>query len=265
MKVFISADMEGVNGITRWKDTEPGADYEAFRRQMTREVNGAIEGAIRAGADYVLVKDAHDNGLNIIPDLLHEEGYLFRGSSKTTDVMMAGLDESFDAVLFVGYHSAAGTNFNPLSHTMSTSIVHAKLNGSITSEFDLNAMMASELKIPVAFLSGDDGLCRYSKLLIKDLETVSSSIGHGAGVLSPNPHKTIQAIEDGVYNALTKDYKSQLMPLSKSYEFEVKFKEHGQARRASFYPNTDQLDAYTVLFKGKTIKDVMAFLMFTVF
>jgi hypothetical protein len=38
--------------------------------------------------------------------------------------MVEGLDESFDAALFIGYHARASSGGNPLAHTMSTPMLH---------------------------------------------------------------------------------------------------------------------------------------------
>ena len=118
-KLFISADLEGTTGITHWGETEIGGYlYDRFTAQMTREVAAACEGAIGQGLEDILVKDAHDSGRNIDPAKLPEQARIFRAWSRHPYSMMFGLDESFDGVVFTGYHNAAGTNSNPLSHTM---------------------------------------------------------------------------------------------------------------------------------------------------
>ena len=72
LKVYISADMEGVGGVSTWdkQSGSSGADYGQFRRLMTLEVNAAIAGAYDAGASEVLVSDSHGDGQNIDPELL---------------------------------------------------------------------------------------------------------------------------------------------------------------------------------------------------
>jgi len=42
MKIYISADIEGVTGITHWDETEKTkSDYQKFAKQMTDEVKAA--------------------------------------------------------------------------------------------------------------------------------------------------------------------------------------------------------------------------------
>ncbi len=116
MKVYISADIEGTAGITNWEEAEkPHATYQEFRERMTDEVVAACEGAIEVGAKEILVKDAHDSGRNIIAARLPDCARLIRGWSGHPFSMVQELDESFDALLFVGYHAKAGSDENPLA------------------------------------------------------------------------------------------------------------------------------------------------------
>ncbi len=129
MKIFISADIEGVTGVTHWDETEKlKADYKDFAHQMTLEVKAACEGAINAGADEIWIKDAHETGRNIDHNLLPKNTKLIRGGwSGHIYSMVQELDETFDALLFIGYHSAGGTSTNPLSHSMHTGIDYISL------------------------------------------------------------------------------------------------------------------------------------------
>ena len=164
MKVFISADIEGVNNICTWDETDNrSGEYQYFRKQMTEEVAAACRAAKEAGATEIFVKDAHDSARNLILKDLPEYVKLHRGWEGVPCSMMAGLNESFDAVMFIGYHSPASSEGNPLSHTMNLRNQYVKINGILTSEFYINALYASYLGVPVAFLSGDKELTRIVK------------------------------------------------------------------------------------------------------
>ena len=116
MKVFISADIEGTAFTTYWEETEKDkGTYARAAEEMTREVCAAIEGALAAGADEILVNDAHDFGINLDPFRMPENVELIRGWSGSPMGMAEGIDESFDAAFFVGWHSPAGMCNNPLS------------------------------------------------------------------------------------------------------------------------------------------------------
>ena len=82
MKVYISADIEGVTGTSHWDEADKkSSDFSEFQEQMTAEVIAACEGALQAGATEMLVKDAHDTARNIIASKLPQEVSLIRGWS----------------------------------------------------------------------------------------------------------------------------------------------------------------------------------------
>ncbi|MBI4579586.1 MAG: M55 family metallopeptidase, partial [Planctomycetes bacterium] len=117
MNVYISADMEGISGIAAWLQAdETGRDYATARLWMTEEVNAAVEGAIRGGATGVLVKDSHETGVNILLDKLHPAAELITGWGPLRS-MVEGVDDTFDAVMLVGYHARGMTVGGTLAHT----------------------------------------------------------------------------------------------------------------------------------------------------
>ena len=145
MKVFISADIEGTAVTATREGCRPGEfEYERSRKEMTAEVVAAAEGARAAGAELVVVKDAHGPGLNILPEELPEYVQLIRSWSGSPEMMVEGLDSSFDAAFFVGYHNAAGEGGNALSHTINGGVVHRiTVNGQPASEFLIYSWMAA--------------------------------------------------------------------------------------------------------------------------
>ena len=164
MKVFISADMEGVSGITHPAQCRPThADYGRFRDLFTEEVNAAVEGAIEGGATAVVVNDAHFTMTNILIEKLHPAAELISGSTKLLG-QMEGLDESFDAVFFVGYHEGDGMGDGIVNHTlMSATLRRVRIDGVEVDEAGLNGRVAAALGVPVALLTGDDVVCAQAE------------------------------------------------------------------------------------------------------
>src|SRR6186997_3520561 len=71
LKIYISADMEGVVGVVTNEQLGPtGFEYQRFREFMTQEVNAAIEAAFEAGATEIVVADSHGNGQNLLIEKL---------------------------------------------------------------------------------------------------------------------------------------------------------------------------------------------------
>lgn len=263
MKIFISADIEGINGIQKWSETEPGNnDYEYFRKQMNEEVSAACVGAIKAGVTEILVKDAHDTACNLLLNRLPTCVQLHRGWQGSLCSMMAGLDESFDAVLFVGYHSPSRSDGNSLSHTMNTHLFHIKINDVIASEFYINALYASYLNVPIAFLSGDDALTKNVKALNEHIATVATKTGVHGACISKHPLVTNKEIENEVYNVLSNSLENNKLILPRHFDIEIQYKNHIDAYNASFYPGCKLLGTDKVLFSHDDYYEVLRMFKF---
>lgn len=158
MNIFISADIEGMAGIAGWHQAETdGRDYSTARQWMTDQVNAAVEGAIRGGATSVVVKDAHDSGANILLDKLHPQAELISGWGPFHS-MVEGVDESYDAVMLLGYHARAMTVGGTLAHTWSGNILEITINGKPVGEAAWSAATAGHFGVPLAMVTGDDKL-----------------------------------------------------------------------------------------------------------
>ncbi len=240
-KVFLSDDIEGVNGISCWDETEYGdSRYPLFQQELQKEVNAFCEGAHKAGAEHILIKDAHDSARNLDINDLPEYTELLRGWDGGLCCMMAGLDSSFDCACFVGYHSPSRSGGNSLSHTMnSTRIFEVRLNDEIVSEFMINAMYATYLGVPCAFISGDSEICRLAKEAVPNIITVASKEGYHCAVKSKHPKVTQKEILEGAKKAISnvdKNDPKSYYPLPKHFKVQITFKDHNNAYRASFFP-----------------------------
>ena len=183
MKIFISADMEGLTTTARFEECRNAERfYRDYQIQMTAEVLAACEGAIAAGAHEIVVKDAHDSGANIEIEKLPECVKVLKGWSGHPYSMVEGIDSTFDGVMFIGYHSGAGNPRNPLSHTMSGRPLFIKMNGSFVSEFTLYSYAAACEGVPALFLSGDMGICQEGAILHPGIVTMAVKEGTGNSV-----------------------------------------------------------------------------------
>ncbi|GFN34298.1 M55 family metallopeptidase [Tepidimicrobium xylanilyticum] len=265
MKIYISADIEGVTGVTHWNETEKSeADYKEFAHQMTLEVKAACEGAINAGADEIWVKDAHDSARNIDHNLLPKSTKLIRGWSGHMFSMVQELDETFDALVFIGYHSAGGTNDNPLSHTMNTNIDYMKLNREYLSEFLIHSYIASYLKVPVVFLSGDLGLCNEVKKINENIVTVAVKEGRGNSTISIHPQLALELIRDGVETSLKRDLSLYKIELPEEFNLEIKYRQHADALKALNYKGVEAIDSMRVSFKSKDLMEIVRAIRFLI-
>lgn len=265
MKLFISADIEGTCGIVDWQETEAGNAYsDYFRNQMTAEVAAVCRGALRAGFDEIVIKDAHDTARNIYPDKLPKEIKIIRDWSGDPLSMMSGLDKSFDAVILTGYHNAAGTGSNPLSHTLTGNNFSYTINGVTTSEFLMNSYTAEYFGVPVVMITGDKGVCDTAKKHIDGITTVAVSEGRGSCSMSIHPHKACELMEEAAFNALSGDLSKCHIKLPEELDVKISFKKHFTAYRASFYPGAYLINDNTVGFKCKDYMDYLKFELFAV-
>ena len=165
-------------------------------------------------------------------------------------------------MLFTGYHAAACTDTNPLSHTMSLKVQSLKCNGKLIAEYDLNAMIAASFGVPVYFLSGDRGLCLAAKDTSPQLMTVATNEGFGAAAVSLHPHTAAVRIRETVRAALQCPKPPRLYPLPDSFVFEICYKEHNYAAKAACYPGVKRADAKTVVYETTQISQAMQAMLF---
>ena len=266
MKIFISADIEGTAFCMTREGLRPGGhDYERNRQEMTEEVLSAVEGARAAGADWVVVKDAHGPGINLYPEQMPDYVELVRGWSYEPRMMVEGLDESFDAAFFVGYHSAAGLEGNVLSHTISGAALHAiTVNGMPASEFLIYSWMAAYYGVPSVLLTGDLALCEAGKGLHPGLVTapVKHDVGgRSQGLNGPAAHKLIR---EAAERALKQDLNAAKIQLPKHFRAELVYKDHAMAYQKSFYPGAELVGPCTIAFESDDWYEVCRCLAFVV-
>lgn len=262
MKVFISADMEGITGVSHWDEASQGSPlYIRAQKQMTREVAAAAQAALDLGYE-VLVNDAHETGRNILIDELPKGVQTLRGWTLGPLSMMAGIDESFAAAIFIGYHAPGGKKGNPLGHTFSSrSLYSASINGKVASEFSFNRQVANHYGVPCVFISGDEVICEEAKEAVEGIETLAVKKSEGEATLDMHPELALEKIYEGVTKGLKK--KDQfLQEAAPYYHVSFQYKVHSKAHRASFYPGVRKVNPYEVVFEGKNIIEVMTTKMF---
>ena len=263
MKVYISVDIEGVAGITHWNEAEKThADYPEFREQMTREAIAAVEGAEAAGAKDIWVKDAHDSGRNLITSMLPANIRLIRSWAGHPFCMLQELDKSFDAVMMIGYHSAAGSEANSLAHTLSLKAHLIRLNGRIASEFYIHALAGSMLDVPTVFVSGDEGLMEEVKKTNAAIGRCEIKRGVGQSTLSMTPKAAIAAIRLGAEAALKGDLAKNLIPLPKTFALEITYTDPVTAYRMSWYPGAGHVGDRTIRYETTNYLDILRMLNF---
>ena len=265
LRVYISADMEGVVGAVTGDQLGPGGfEYGRFREFMTNEVNAAIEAARAMGATDILVSDSHGNGENLLIEQLPPDIQLVRSWPRPL-MMMEGIDETFDAAILLGYHASTTNTQGVRAHTISSaSLTAVRLNGVEMMEASLNAAIAGDFGVPVVMISGDDATVAEARSIIGDVEgaVVKWSYGfHSARTIMPEA--AYELIGDRVRGALGRLGDFQPYRLEGPIELEISFKNYMPAELLAYLPNVERVDAHTIRFVGNDMTEISRFIAFT--
>lgn len=260
LKVFISVDMEGVCGVIHWEDvSRDGKDYGLFRRLMTEETNAAIEGALVAGATEILVRDSHGSARNLLPDLLNPAAELIRDWSGGPLSMMEGIDDTFDAVIFIGYHARAGTPDAVLKHTMTGSLYDVVLNGKRMPEAGINGWIAGNFGVPVVLVAGDQAICDQVEELFGEVTTVAVKQGIGKAAKMLHPKKAQALIQEKTTEALKRLQDFKPLKFDPPYTIEVTFTDEEIAARSAWIPGAERTGERSVAFTSEDFMDILKF------
>ena len=253
MKIFISADMEGVAGVTHPAQCRPShPDYARFRRLMTEEINAAVEGALDGGATEVLVNDSHFTMTNVVIEELHPAASLITGSNKLLG-QMEGIDQSFASVFFVGYHERDGGGDGVVNHTlMSAALRNVWIDGVVADEAMLNGRLAGHFGVPVALLSGDDRVCAAAADAFPGIEV--APVKRAIDRLSAE-HLPVRAarglIQERAAAAVQKDPAAVPEPVATGnpVRFEVEFRSTSAAHFCTLVPGVERVAATTIAYE----------------
>jgi D-amino peptidase len=252
-KVFISVDMEGLAGVVSGREcSSSGEDYDYFRRIMTLEANAAIEGALAAGAGEIVVRDGHGSKTNILPDLLHSKAKLLRGSTEKPENMMLGIDETFDAVIFIGYHAKAGTEEGIIAHTSSGNVIDLSINNVSLPEAGYNALIAGLFDVPVVLVAGDNWICQQVKDLFGEVATVETKKGMGTSELGLHPEVVRDRIRTETTRALKDISRFNSYKLEAPYTMVLKVK-----KERDLYPGAEKTGEGEFIFTSSDLLEVM--------
>ncbi len=266
LKIYISADMEGVAGVVTDEQVGPtGFEYPRFREFMTAEVNAAIEAALQAGATDIVVSDSHGNGQNLLIEKLPKNVTVIRSWPRPL-MMMEGIDDTFDGVIFIGYHASAANPQGVRAHTISSArLADVRLNGVSVSEAHLNAALAGHFNVPVIMISGDDATVREATSVLGNIEAaiVKWNYGfHSARTLTPDA--SAEQIRQKVSAALRRIREFKPYTVTTPVTLDIQFKNYRPAEILSYLPIVQRIGSRTIRFVGRDMIEVSKFLEFVV-
>lgn len=247
MKIFNSADIEGVSGVATNQQLKTPSEYQRFRKLMTQDVNAAIEGAFEGGATEIVVADGHGN---IFIEDLDPRALLVQGSNRVM-CQLEGLDESFDAIMFVGHHGREnGSERTIISHTLAGICVNEmKINGKIVGETEMNAMVAGDFNVPAIFISGDDAYVSEVRETLPEVEAaiVKRGIDRFAAELI-HPVKAHELIKEKAAQAVKRIHEFSPLTVVGPVTFEIEFKATNQALMTTTIPSVSLIAPKKITF-----------------
>jgi D-amino peptidase len=263
-KIFVSVDMEGIAGVVSPEQLgPPGFEYERFRGFMTEETNAALAAAREAGAAEFVVSDSHGNMQNLLIEKLPKDVQVVRSAPRPL-MMMQGLDESFDGVIFVGYHASTTNPEGVRAHTMSSAtLADVRLNGVSVTEAAFNAAIAGHFGVPVLAITGDDVVVKEARAALGDIEgaVVKWAYGfHSARTLTPEAARDV--IREKVKAAMARRASFRPYVVKTPVEMEIRFKSYRPAEVLSYLSVVKRVDAHAVRFTAKDMLEASRFMEF---
>lgn len=260
MRVYISADMEGICGVSGYEDVNPSyPKFERARKLMEWEVGRVCEILFDNGVKEITVNDAHWNMNNLRIENLPKGVKLISGSPKPLS-MMEGINMGYDFCIFVGYHSSSTTPYGHLAHTYSSKTVKSiRINGEICSEAYINSLISGCFGIPLALISGDKRLAEREGKRLKGVEFVitKEGLGFNSSILY-HPQKIIKDYEEKIGRVVKG--KGYIPNLPESFLVEVEFKDIQMVDVVSINPYVNRIDAYTISFEERNFIKAFRFL-----
>jgi D-amino peptidase len=266
LKVYISADMEGIAGVVSGEQLGPsGFEYARFREFMTAEVLAAIAGARDAGATEIVVSDSHGNGQNLLIDRLPADVTVIRSWPRPL-MMMQGIDSTFHAAVLIGYHSGTTNTRGVRAHTISSAnLAGVTLNGVEVPEAGLSAAIAGHFGVPVVMISGDDEAVAEARRLLGDVEgaVVKRALSfHAAATRTPEAAQAM--IRERVRAALARRSAFRPYVVAAPVRLDVTFKSYRPAEMLAYLPIVERTTAHAIRFTGRDVLEVSRFIEFVV-
>jgi D-amino peptidase len=261
-KIFISADMEGIaDNVNAGQLSSGQFDYERGRKYMTAEVNAAIEGCLAAGAGEIVVADSHGNAQNIIPEDLNEKAILIRSFPRPL-LMMEGIDQTFDGVIFIGYHPKEGTPGANLAHTIwGSKFLEIKINGKAVSEAAFNAAVAGHFNVPVILVAGDQNITRETMDAFGPIETVITKKSLGwLSAAARHPHVVCAEIREKAEKAVRRIREIKPFIVQTPVRMDISFKNLYDAEAVAYLPWVKRIGGNTVSVEVPTILEADRFI-----
>lgn len=265
MRIYISADIEGIAGVVSRDNLMPGRfEYEAARDWMTQAVVSACEVAHELGAREIVVSDSHGTGQNIRYERMPDYVQLVRSWPRPLGMMQGIEVGAYDGAFLIGYHAGGHNPRGTLSHTFSGEFFHeVRLNGRPVSEAGISAAIAAHFRVPVLLMAGDDVAVDESREQLGDIATACLKVSQGwLSTRSLSPAQADATLRAGVKDAMSKAGQIKAQGIEGPLVLEIRMRNRFMAEWLDYLDDVERLDAYTIRHRSSDILGVTRFLMF---
>ena|SRR5688572_5820909 len=264
LKLHISVDMEGVVGVVTEQQLSPaGFEYARFRDFMTREALAAVEAAKAAGATEIVVADSHGNGQNLLIDQFPADIKMIRSWPRRLG-MVAGMDDTVDAAIFIGYHAGTNNAAGVRAHTFSSAnLTRVALNGTNVTEGSWNAAIAGHFNVPVVMISGDDAAIAEVRKAVGNIEGAETKRNLGFhSAITLTPQASYDLIRQRVQAALGRRTDFKPFKVQTPVTVDVSFKNYMPAEILAYLPLFERVDSHSIRFRAKDMVEASAIMNF---
>jgi D-amino peptidase len=249
MRLFISADIEGIAGVaTRDQTMLEGFEYQSGRLWMTDTVTAACKAAFAAGVKEIVVADSHGTHLNILPDRLPKGVQLVRGKPRPLGMVQGVEHGRFDGALFLGWHTGSTHVSGVLGHTMQGRVIREiRLNGKVVSEAGFYHPLIGHFGVPLIAISGDDQFVEETKGLVGDVEAAVVKWAYGTfATRTLTPEESYDLVAETTRRAIARIGGFKPYRIEGEITIEVNFKHRPPAEILSLLPQVERVDGYTI-------------------
>ncbi len=267
MRIYISADIEGIAGVVSRDQLMPESfEYESARRWMTAEVAAATKAAFEAGASEVVISDSHGNGQNLLIEKLPDNIHLIRSWPRPL-MMMQGIERGdFAGAMLIGYHASASYKAGGMSHTINgAAFSEIRINNQIVGEAVISAATAGHFGIPIVMISGDDAFVEETTAFLPDVETsISKSSLSLTSADTITPAQSCKQIARKVTASLARLDDFSPFTLDGPLSLEIDFRHRSPAEILNYLPIFERTSTYSIKYIAKNIVDVSKAIAFLV-
>lgn len=216
MKFLVMTDIEGVTGVTTFRQAE-NSDFG--KKMLMNDLMAVLDGIREAGAEAIIY-DMHTDGRNV--NLEETDIPVICGKPILGDKWRGiGYDE-IDGLFMVGLHTMQNIPGALLAHSYLREYDEIRINDILVGEIGVEAALAGEGGVPLKLVTGDNLGCKEAEDIIDGIITctVKTSLTNDTAICLP-PSKTRTMLKEAAIKAVKATVKPYI--IKAPYEIKIKY------------------------------------------